>query len=270
LVSKYDYANDDLARRTQVDYSGTAFNSPNPPIGQSLEYNDRNELTRGERTNMSWSYEYDPIGNRTDSRHRVVFGSGELGILTTYQANALNQYPVLLTPATPGGSLEVSYDADGNLTQLATLLPADMNCDGVVTQADADGFALALENCEAYALEYPNCYCMNADCNADGVLNFSDIDCFNAHINDNGVRWRYTWDAENRLIAAEPGVTQLPGFRKMAAIGGPPWSLRTLRRLRWAPFGHPCANRNAGSGTNSLILRKLGTSGGRTRTCDLL
>ncbi len=32
---------------------------------------------------------------------------------------------------------------------------------------------------------------------------------------------------------------------------------------RWAPFGHP-AKENAGSGANSLILRKLGTSGSYT------
>jgi len=50
----------------------------------------------------------------------------------------------------------------------------------------------------------------------------------------------------------------------MAAIAGPPWSLRTLRCLQWAPFGHPCAKENAGSGANSLILRKLGTRGGAT------
>ena len=55
----------------------------------------------------------------------------------------------------------------------------------------------------------------------------------------------------------------------MAAIEGPRWARRSLRCLQWAPFGHPCAKENTGSGANSLILRKLGTSGGRTRTYDL-
>ncbi len=114
-ISKYEYESDSLGLRTAVAYSGTAFDSPDPPIGQSFGYNDRNELIESERDDeWSWAYGYDSIGNRTQD---AMNGSDP----TYYCSNGLNQYQTLTyyysdcPPETP--DLTLDYDADGNLTE---------------------------------------------------------------------------------------------------------------------------------------------------------
>ncbi len=64
MAQDRDYTNDNRGLRTGVAYSGVAFASPAPPIGQSFGYNPRAELTSSARDVMSWNYQYDPIGNR--------------------------------------------------------------------------------------------------------------------------------------------------------------------------------------------------------------
>lgn len=54
----------------------------------------------------------------------------------------------------------------------------DMNCDGFITVSDIGGFVLALTNPAGYAVQYPNCYRINADINADGQVSVSDIGGF--------------------------------------------------------------------------------------------
>ena len=74
----------------------------------SYAYNDRSELT-GAASNVdaaySYSYAYDPIGNRT--------AASEAGVPWTYTTNNLNQY----TSASENNSnLAFSYDLDGSMT----------------------------------------------------------------------------------------------------------------------------------------------------------
>ena len=74
----------------------------------SYTYNDRSELT-GAASNMdttySYSYAYDPIGNRITAN--------EAGVPWTYTTNSLNQY----TSATENNTqLSFAYDLDGSMT----------------------------------------------------------------------------------------------------------------------------------------------------------
>ena len=85
--------------------SGSAYANPDTI---SYTYNYRNELT-GASSNVdmtySYSYAYDPIGNRT--------AASEAGVPWTYTTNNLNQY----TSATENNvQLSFSYDLDGSMT----------------------------------------------------------------------------------------------------------------------------------------------------------
>ena len=85
--------------------SGSAHANPD---AISYTYNDRSELT-GAQSNVdatySYSYAYDPIGNRVTA--------SEAGVPWTYTTNSLNQY----TSATENNTqLSFAYDLDGNMT----------------------------------------------------------------------------------------------------------------------------------------------------------
>jgi hypothetical protein len=60
----------------------------------------------------------------------------------------------------------------------STLVPGDLNCDGVVNGYDIDPFVLALTDLMGYATAYPDCDYMQADINGDGTVNGYDIDPF--------------------------------------------------------------------------------------------
>jgi RHS repeat-associated protein len=212
LLAKYDYANDALGRRTGVEYTGVAFGTPDPAITQSFGYNDRNELTGSGRDNdgdetddLTWGYTYDPIGNR-----ETVTENGS--DTWEYVANSLNQYTQtdLTTAATPNKA-SFEFDADGNLTN--SWAAADMNCDGALTASDIDPFVIAVTQGQAaYEAQFPNCEYMNADINGDGLVTSADLGVFvNMITSGNGnaaLAMSYTWNAENRLIAAEPTFAQ--------------------------------------------------------------
>jgi len=98
MVSRFDYANDVLGRRTQRIDSGSAVAT------NSFGYNLRSELTNAVMGGNSYAWNLDSIGNRiTDTSNSVTH---------SYTANALNQY----TQITNGGLRTLSYDLDGNLT----------------------------------------------------------------------------------------------------------------------------------------------------------
>ncbi|MCK6486670.1 MAG: hypothetical protein L6R00_21380, partial [Phycisphaerae bacterium] len=120
-VSKFEYTNDALGRRTSVTVSGTAFTAAGTTGFDLYTYNDRNELTSAKRytggtlenpTNPVYSrhfiYDYDPIGNRES--YQISQGTA-----MTYTANELNQYTATADP-----SESFTHDDDGNLTQDGT------------------------------------------------------------------------------------------------------------------------------------------------------
>jgi RHS repeat-associated protein len=97
LVSRFDYANDVLGRRTQRIDSGSATNI--------FGYNARSELTSAAMGANNYGYQYDAIGNRQTSVAN--------GLVSTYTANLLNQYTSI---ADASNSSTPSYDLDGNMT----------------------------------------------------------------------------------------------------------------------------------------------------------
>lgn len=65
-ISKYDYTNDDLGRRTAMGKSGTAFTQAD---SIAYGYNDKSEVTSAVATNQTtydYGFSFDPIGNRNE------------------------------------------------------------------------------------------------------------------------------------------------------------------------------------------------------------
>jgi RHS repeat-associated protein len=97
-VSKFDYQNDSLGRRTQRIDSGSAVAT------NSFGYNPRSELISAQMSANSFVWNLDPIGNRiTDTSNSITH---------TYTANSLNQYSQIVN----GGTRTLAYDDDGNMT----------------------------------------------------------------------------------------------------------------------------------------------------------
>jgi RHS repeat-associated protein len=109
VISRYDYTNDAIGRRTAMAKSGTAFSLADLI---SYGYNDRSEVTSAVSANLAtydYGYDFDPIGNRLTST------SKETGTPVTrnYTSNVLNQYTAIDNPtASP------THDDDGNMTSL--------------------------------------------------------------------------------------------------------------------------------------------------------
>jgi RHS repeat-associated protein len=103
LISRFDYENDAIGRRTQrIDHRGAGVP---PSITNTFGYNPRSELTSATMGTNAYGYVFDSIGNRTEATNNAE--------VLAYQANALNQY----TNITDGIDLVPTYDDDGNLTQ---------------------------------------------------------------------------------------------------------------------------------------------------------
>ena len=95
-VSRFDYVNDVLGRRTQRTDGGSVLNV--------FGYNARSELTSASMGANNYGYQYDAIGNRQSASNTTE--------VVSYTANALNQY----TQISDGGVITPAYDLDGNLT----------------------------------------------------------------------------------------------------------------------------------------------------------
>jgi YD repeat-containing protein len=98
LISRFDYENDAIGRRTQRIDSGSATAT------NAFGYNPRSELSSARMGTNSYGYLYDAIGNRTAATNNAE--------VLTYLASALNQY----TNITAGSVVVPRYDLDGNLT----------------------------------------------------------------------------------------------------------------------------------------------------------
>ncbi len=60
----------------------------------------------------------------------------------------------------------------------------DMNCDGIVNNADIDPFVLAITDARAYIAQFADCFLTNGDVNLDGRVDNADVDSFVAIIMD--------------------------------------------------------------------------------------
>jgi len=90
VISCFAYTNDAAGRRVgRVDF-GLAF-GVSDPMTNIFGYNARSELTSALISTGTYTYAYDPIGNRTAATNN--------GEAWQYQANALNQYTQILHSA---------------------------------------------------------------------------------------------------------------------------------------------------------------------------
>ena len=106
VISKYDYANDAIGRRTAMAKSGTAFTAGDTV---NYTYNGRSELTSADAVtdnNYNFIFAFDNIGNRQS------YTSSESGnpVQSIYTTNNLNQYTAITNP-----TQAPTYDADGDM-----------------------------------------------------------------------------------------------------------------------------------------------------------
>jgi agmatine deiminase len=67
---------------------------------------------------------------------------------------------------------------DIQLIGVRTLVPGDVNCDGVVSFGDINPFVQLLSDPANWQAAYPRCPLLNGDINGDGLVNFGDINPF--------------------------------------------------------------------------------------------
>ncbi len=179
-------------------------------------YNDRSELTVAERytgetpetytaSPFAFTYDYDAIGNRQ-------LDGVDWDNWAGYARNALNQY----TRVTRANEL-LEYDLDGNMTA-SGLISSDIDLDGDVDLSDFTLFSACFNgpnNSPSVGNPPPPSAadCNRADADGDGDVDISDytafMHCFNKSNQPPACQGdvrplAYTWDAENRLVAAEP------------------------------------------------------------------
>ena len=212
VVSQFDYAYDAAGRRIAVTRSGTAFGDLS---GATDRYacNARGEVTGARRTKggqpvqgFSEDFAYDPIGNRTSSATYDETGEAQV---STYVANALNQYVSRTTPgfaavrgeADPAAAVTVNgcpayrlgayffggdvFDnsASGGFARLETY--------AALAQADADGNdaddLVSSVTGQVYVAQSPEAFAYDADGNQTLATTRTG-------------RWRVEYNGENRPI----------------------------------------------------------------------
>ena len=209
IISRFDYVNDAIGRRTAISRSGTAFDTP---VQDAYGYNARSEVTSARRTlasdpnqevrGFSYDYAYDPIGNRTSS---TEYDHEDNALVESYTANALNQYTQRTVPGYAGvhgcATNTATVTVNGNtawrlgeyfyggddVANAASAVMKELDITAVVNPPgtnDADlvqsvtGRVFVAQSAEAFTHD------------DDGNM-----------LSDG--RFIYTWDGENRLIAVE-------------------------------------------------------------------
>ncbi len=118
----------------------------------------------------------------------VVHAPDSDGIATigTPINNGDGTFSVPITAGTRTGTDRFRVTAnDGNRPVVLAPNPAlryfavgDLNCDGAMSFADINPFALALTGQAEYHAAFPDCNRDLADCNLDGTVSFADINPF--------------------------------------------------------------------------------------------
>ena len=111
VVSKYDYTVNGIGQRTQVETTGSAFQSQ--PADWTWGYDALGQVVSGDSPVAAFdrAYQYDQIGNRT----RTAKGTLVLPSAANYTANALNQYTSAEGVTLPTTPAPAPPDDDGNL-----------------------------------------------------------------------------------------------------------------------------------------------------------
>ena len=201
--SKFDYAHDNLGRRTSVAKAGEMFNrygNGTQGLDTAWGYDDRSQLT-SEVTKLGGSatvltgrddaYAYDNMGNRSSTS-----GTSHNSNTASYTVNALNQYTQRTVPgvfdvaggAASGATVTVNSSSSGVTRHGEYFFKGQSMSNNpnpvFATLAVSDGTTTT--NVLAFTAGTPEAFTYDDDGNliSDG-------------------RWTRTYDAENRLIAME-------------------------------------------------------------------
>ena len=212
VISQFDYTYDAAGRRVAIARSGAAFGDLS---GAADRYacNARGEVTGARRTKdgqpvqgFSEDFAYDPIGNRTSSATYDETGEAQV---STYAANALNQYVSRTTP----GFAAVRGEADPDAAVTVNGRPAyrlgayffggdvfDNSASGgfanletyaALGQTDADGNdaddLVSSVTGQVYVAQSPEAFAYDADGNQTLVTTRTG-------------RWRVEYNGENRPV----------------------------------------------------------------------
>jgi RHS repeat-associated protein len=218
VISRYDYANDELGRRTSRADSGLAF-AAQPTYGDSAtvempaynaySYNTRSEVTGAARRwgtpdasgdlvlGQQYAYAFDAIGNR------LTAAEGDTDRTASYTANELNQYTQRTVP-----------DEKDLIGTAPTNVAVTVNAVAVTRQNAYWHHALEVDNATDAA--YPQ-VAITAVYNPPGTNDPDVVTSQTGRVfvaktpepfqydNDGNLtqdgRFTYAWDAENRLIA---------------------------------------------------------------------
>ena len=220
VISRYDYQNDALGRRTSRADSGTVFAAQptygNPatapmPAYNAYSYNIRSEVTGATRRwgvpgasgdlvlGQQYAYDFDSIGNR------ITAAEGDTSRSASYTANALNQYTQRTAP-----------DEKDLIGTAPTNVAVTVNATAVTRQSAYWHHALEVDNATDAA--YPQ-VAITAVYNPPGTNDPDVVTSQTGHVfvaktpeqftyDDDGNltqdgRLDYTWNGENRLIKAE-------------------------------------------------------------------
>ncbi|MBR5436518.1 MAG: RHS repeat-associated core domain-containing protein, partial [Muribaculaceae bacterium] len=205
VISRFDYANDAIGRRASITRSGSAFSSLSGSVDH-YGYNDRSEVVSAHRTlngeevrGFSFGYAYDPIGNRTSS---TEWDENGVAHTSHYAANELNEYESRTVPGHVTVLGEAATDAtvtvNGNpawrkgayfaggddFDNVSSGVFAELATTAVRSASEVDEVESSIGN--KFLPQSPETFTYDEDGNmtSDG-------------------RFTYTWDAENRMIAAE-------------------------------------------------------------------
>jgi RHS repeat-associated protein len=220
VISRYNYTNDELGRRTSRADSGLAF-AAQPTYGDpatvempaynAYSYNTRSEVTGAARRwgtpgasgdlvlGQQYAYEFDGIGNR------ITAAEGDTDRTASYTANELNQYTQRTVP-----------DEKDLIGTAPTNVAVTVNAVAVTRQNAYWHHALEVDNATDAA--YPQ-VAISAVYNPPGTNDPDVVTSQTGHVyvvetpesftyDDDGNltqdgRFAYTWNGENRLIKAE-------------------------------------------------------------------
>ena len=235
VISRFDYTNDEIGRRTSITRSGFAFSSLSGSVDH-YGYNDRSEVISAHRTlngeevrGFSFGYAYDPIGNRTSS---TEWDENGVAHTSHYTANELNEYESRTVP----GHVTVLGEAATDATVTVNGNPAwrkgayfaggdsfDNTSSDVFAELATTAVRSASELDEVesttghkFLPQTPETFTYDDDGNmtSDG-------------------RFNYMWDAENRLIAAETRIDLAPGVPRVRVENAYDHQFRRICKSVW-------------------------------------
>ena len=212
VISRFDYTNDEIGRRTAITRTGSAFSSLSGSVDH-YGYNDRSEVVSARRTlngeevhGFSFGYGYDPIGNRVSSFE----DAGGERLETTYTANELNQYTAIQNASavplrgdakrdavvTVNGDRAERDNGTASFTPWSYALPSS-NSNASFQHADILAVAQSATGEDGEQRESGSVF-VPAE---ETLLTYDD----DGNMTFDG-RFRYSWNGENRMIRVEEAV----------------------------------------------------------------